>query len=144
MKKMLCIAFVFMLILCCGLFLEKNPEDFFDQRNILSIKAIVDNSSGEFEGVFNGCKAIIEVEKLSELNNIRCCGATFIINKTRFGKTSLFDFNNIIIVNKYKIDDNKVYDCKILKHKILGFSSMQIVEKGDCFVVGVPMILNDF
>lgn len=144
MKKTMCILLLVLIALGSNCFTNKRFEDVIDIEHVYSIKAIIDDNPCEFQGVFNGNKKVVDIANFQQLHGLTCDGITIILHKEHFNLLKFIDNLNLIIVNNYKINDNKVYDCKSVKYSLYGYSTMQIVERKTDVVIGVPIILNDF
>lgn len=144
MKKILCFLFLALIAVSYKTFSYTPLEELINANCVRSIKAIVDAKDCDYSGIFNGNKKIVELENFSKLHTINYDGITIIVDKKLFNIGKLFDTFNIIIVNKYAIGDNSVYDCQIGNNVLNNFNSMQIVERKADIVIGFPMILNDF
>ena len=145
MKKILCLILIVLLAVSVNVFSNKQVEELFvNNENIKSIKVIVDANYEKIDGIYNGNLKIVNLNDFKVIHTISCKGITLILNKNNFNLEEIIDNCNINIVRKYYIYDNVVYDCKIIKYKIMGFKTMQIVVNKNDIIIGFPMILNSF
>ena len=143
MKKVVCLLFLTSILFAIIVGFDKNIEDLI-LHNVSKIQLIVNGNTEDFQGVFNGSKMIVELKSFNEIGNKNVEGITITMCNYNFNIVDFMLTNNINIVNRYCVGDNIVYDCKIVKHAINTFTTMQIAEGSDAVIIGLPMILNSF
>ena len=143
MKKIVCFMFL-MLILIVNFAFQRGDDDVLDLlKNAISI-TVITNDSCKIDGVNNGNKKMIVIDKISQIDNIPWVGITCIIDLDLFNVREIIDMYNIHIDSKYLVNGNIVYDCYLNNLGNGVVKTMQIVQKGDVVIVGIPAILNDF
>lgn len=127
-----------------SLIVLKRGECKFNQEIEGVFKIISISKSDNLSGVNVGDYVLNKIDNLHQLEGKFFDGVTIYLNRTKNNILKVLDKYTVHIVNKYKVYDNIVYDCKFYGSGILGFKTMQICVKDDYVEVGLPSILNGF
>ena len=113
-------------------------------NKIISIDIVLEDKNNNIDGIRNGNFVIKTVSDLYEIFDYNCKGLCVKVCGFNLDLLYLFDKYNMVIDNKYIINDNIVYECHLVNRAKNNTITMQIVCDSEEILIGIPSLLNGF